>query len=80
MMMQKEIVSGNGPWRVIYYDGVAMRVEISGSGRTLVVGSRPYESTCARCGAPIRATSPDNDEMDCCEACEDRIEAERGQG
>lgn len=74
--MQREVVSGSGPWRVVYYDGVAMRVECQTQGRTLVIAQRSFASTCARCGKPIRATSPDNEDLDCCEACEDLIEAE----
>lgn len=74
--MQREVVSGSGPWRVIYYDGVAMRIEVQTQGRTLVITQRSFESTCARCGVAIKATTPDNVDADCCEACEDKIEAE----
>lgn len=72
----REVISGNGPWRIIYYDGQARRVEVQTEGRTIVVGSRPFVSRCARCGIAIRTTTPTNEEMDCCEACEDAIEAE----
>jgi hypothetical protein len=75
-MMQRETVSGTGDWKVIYYNGVALRVEVQTEGRTLVITQRAYDSTCARCGTPIKATTPDNEDLDCCTACEDLIEAE----
>lgn len=78
-MMQRETVSGNGAWQVIYYDGVALRVEVETEGRILVITQRAFDSTCARCGEPIKATTPENEDMDCCERCEDDIErANRG--
>lgn len=73
--MQREVVSGTGNWRVVYYDGVALRVECETEGRTLVVTQRLFDSRCARCGTPIKATTPDNDDLDCCAECEDIIEA-----
>lgn len=62
---------------MVFYAGVAMRVEVSQPGaRTIVVGHRPFEAPCARCGTIIRTSSPTNEDQDCCEPCEDAVEAE----
>jgi hypothetical protein len=75
-MMQRETVSGNGPWQVIYYDGVALRVELETEGRTLIVTQRAFDSICPRCGKPIKATTPENVDLDYCAQCENAIERE----
>lgn len=69
-------MSGNSPWTVVLWNGRPVRVEIETEGRTLVIGVRNYDGHCARCGTWIRVSTPNNDEMDCCEACEDAIEQE----
>lgn len=69
-MSQREVVSGHGEWRVVYYDGIAMRVELHLGDKVMVVCSRPYHSECADCGQHIMACDPDNTDRDMCEQCE----------
>ena len=77
----REVISGEGPWQVVFYGGVAMRVEVSQPGqRTIVVGHRPFEAECARCGTMIRSSTPSNEDADCCEQCEDAAAAAMGMG
>jgi len=41
-----------------------------------VFGKRFYDSTCARCGVPIKALTPDNDDLEVCSACTRAIQGE----
>lgn len=68
-----ERTSGIGPWRIYWHAGQPVRVEIDTGAETFAFGSRPYRSGCARCGAAIQTSTPDNAEMDVCGDCEQAI-------
>ena len=76
----RDTMSGEGPWTIVLWNGRPSRVEIETEGRTIVVRTQLYDSECARCGRFIRASTPKNEDMDCCAACERQIEEEYDRG
>lgn len=73
-----ETISGEGPWRVWFHQGQAVRVELLHEGTMLVFGDRKFRNPCARCGTPIDTHTPTNEEMDVCNTCGAILAAQYG--
>lgn len=70
----REVVNGNGRWRLTYLDNGAVMAEIwVAEGQRMVVGTREFAAQCARCTASVAACTPDNAEGAVCAECRREI-------
>jgi hypothetical protein len=64
-----ETMTGDGSYRVTFWEGSAVLVEIWREGKRMSFGTRDIPGPCARCGTQILLYEPTNSTMEVCDTC-----------